>query len=183
MNNKKIWFAVSISCLCVSILSLFLSIITYKPEVGGHKYSFSIIDLIGKSPEFDEYILRGYKGPVVWDITGTITAILAIFVVAGIGCSIIGLITLRAQRPNTWQFVLTIVGLIAVACPSIILIICVLGYGKYYTGTIGFGIAPIITPIAMITCIFVVIRRKNKVAEELQHELEQRGLIRRAGDL
>ena len=174
-KKKMIWFIIAISCVVISILSLFMSIITYTTEDGHMKYSFSILDLIGQSSEFEKYILKEYKGPVVWDITGAITAVLAIFVVAGILCAIMGLITLRAQRPNTWQFILTITGLIAVAFPSIVLIVCVLGYGKYYAGTIGFGIAPIITPIAMITCIIVVVRRKNKLAEELRENLKQKG--------
>ena len=35
-------------------------------------------------------------------------------VIAAILCALLGLFTLRAQRPNTWQFVLTIAGLIGV---------------------------------------------------------------------
>lgn len=180
--KKKAWFYIAISCVGISILSLFFSIITYRGTYGV-KYSFSIVDLLIHTEKFEDQVLNQYNGPVVWDITGTITVALVVIAVFGILCSIIGLFTLRAQRPNTWQFILTITGLICVAVPSVVLIVCVVGYGKYYHGTLGFGVAPIITPIAMVLCIATVIRRKNRVAEELRRELEAKGLIRRAGDL
>lgn len=180
--NKKNWFYLAIGCVAVSIASLFTSIITYTTP-SGTQYSFSILDLLGGSPEFESIIYKQYKGPVIWDITGTTIAVLAVIAVAAILCAVIGLVTLRAQRPNTWQFILTLVGLMGVTVPSIVLIICVLGYGKYYSGTIRCGISPVITPVAMIICIAVVIRRKNKVAEELRKETEAKGLIWKAKDL
>lgn len=179
--NKKNWFYIAIACVAVSVASLFTSIITYT-TASGTRYSFSIVDLIGGSADF-EIVYKQYKGPVVWNITGAITTVLALVAVLAILCSVIGLVTLRAQRPNTWQFILTLVGLAGVAFPSIVLFICVLGYGKYYSGTIRCGISPVITPIAMIICIAVVVRRKNKLAEELRKEAEAKGLIWEAKDL
>ena len=180
--EKKTFFYVAIGCLALSFISLFFPVITYVNEKAT-KASYSVFTLITKSSEFEETILRKYKGPVVWDITGGITVILVVIFIAALLCAVIGLITLRAQRPNTWQFILTIIGLAGVAVPSLVLIICVLGYGKYFPGKLTFGLAPIITIASMIVCIFAVIRRKNRVAEELQRELAARGLIRRGGDL
>lgn len=183
--NKKTWFNIAIGYVCFSIISLFLPIITYIPAdfYIDTKIKFSIVDLIGGSEVVDYLLTDQYYGPVIFRITGTTVAILAVIVILSVICAVVGLITLRAQRPNTWQFVLTIIGLVGTALPSLILIVCVIGFGQYYPGTIGIGIAPIITPIAMILCIAVVIRRKNRVAEELRKEMEQQGMIYRAGDL
>lgn len=180
--NKKNWFYIALACIAVSIASLFTSIITYTTE-SGKQYSFSIIDLIGGSSNFESIVYEQYNGPVILDITGTATAVLAVIAVLAILCAVAGLVTLRAQRSNIWQFILTLVGLAGVAVPSVALLVCIFGYGKYYRGTIGCGISPIITPIAMIISITVVIRRKNRVAEELRKEVEAKGLIREAKDL
>lgn len=180
--NKKNWFYIAIACVAVSVASLFTSIITYT-TAAGKQYSFSIIDLIGGSSNFEAIVCEEYKGPVVLDITGAATAVLAALAVLAILCAVTGLVTLRAQRPNTWQFILTLAGLVGVAVPSVALLVCIIGYGKYYKGTIGCGISPIITPIAMIISMAVVIRRKNRVAEEICKEVEAKGLIHEAKDL
>lgn len=183
MDEKKSWFGISLGCVGVSIISLFLPVIIYLPKGGTSKLTFNIIDMLGESKDFNFYVLHQYYGPIVWDISEVTTAILTILVLVAILCAVGGIFTLRAQRPNTWQFVLTIIGLVGVAIPSIVLIVCVLGYGKYFEGSIGFGVAPIITPLAMITCIITVIGRKNRVAEQLRKEAMAKGLIREAGDL
>ena len=180
--SKKIFYYIAITGLVLSIISIFLPVISYEVK-GGKEYKYSIVGLLTDSEEFETNILDDYEGPVVWDITSKITVILVVTFIAGILCSVIGLVTLRAQRPNTWQFILTIIGMIGVAVPSLILIISVTGYGKYFDGKLKFGIAPVITIISMIICIFAVIRRKNKVAEELRKQLEQKGIMWHAGDL
>lgn len=174
--TKKTWFYVSMGGVVVSILSLLTPIITYRPT-GGELYQFNIIDLLCDPESFEYTVLRQYNGPVVWRITGEISAVLAVIAVAAVLCAVIGLVTLKAQRPNTWQFILTIVGLVGVAVPSEVLLVCILGFGWYFDGSIGFGPAPIITPIAMLVCIAAVVRRKNRVAEEIRRELEAEGMI------
>lgn len=182
MDKKKGWFYVAISCVAASILSMFISILTYTP-VGKGKMVFSILDLIGDSTRFTDYVVYQYDGPILFEINATFAAVLVVIALAAIICAVVGLITLRAQRPNTWQFVLTIIGLVGVAGPSIVLFVTVLGFGKYYQGTIGLGIAPFVGIIAMIVSIAAVVRRKNKVAEQLRRELESRGMIWKAGNL
>ena len=88
--KKKAWFYIAISCVGISILSLFFSIITYRGTYGV-KYSFSIVDLLVHTEKFEDQVLNQYNGPVVWDITGTITVALVVIAVFGILCSIIGL--------------------------------------------------------------------------------------------
>jgi len=183
MKENKSWFWIALGCVAVSIFALLLPVITYLPKGETQTLTFNIVDIISMSDEFDFYVLHQYYGPIVWDISNGTAAIMAVLALLAIICAVGGIFTLTAQRPNTWQFVLTIIGLVGVAIPSIVIIVCVLGYGRYFSGNIGFGIAPIISPLAMIPCIITVIGRKNKVAERIRKEAMAKGLIREAGDL
>lgn len=184
--NKKItektgWFYIAIGCVVISLLSLFLPILRYTDEQMA--ISFNIVDLIGGNEYFEAYVIDAYYGPVIWNISQTATTVLAVIAIIALICAVVGLLTLRVQRPNTKQFILTIVGLVGVSIPSVTVIVIVLLFGKYYYGTLTLGIAPVISPIALLISIGAVIRRKNKVAEEIQRELEAKGLIWKAGDL
>lgn len=177
ITDTKGWFYLSIGGIVVSLLSLFL------PIFRSYDINFNIIDLIGGSEEFNELVIEGYTGPVIWNLTTGTVALLAIIAIIALICAIVGLITLKAQRPNTKNFLLTIVGLVGILIPSITAIICVVGFREYYPGGLYLGIAPIISPIAIVISICAVIRRKNKVAEEIRKEVERKGLIFKAGDL
>lgn len=178
-KESQNWFYVAIGGVLISVLSLFVSVIIYS--LHGRVYNYNIASIVNgdATRELD----LQYKGPTIMNLTGEMGTFLGILVLLSILCSVIGLVTLRAQRPNTWQFWMTIGGLIGVSIPSIIVIIVVLFYGKYYAGKIYIGAAPVITPIAMVLCIRAVMRRKNKIQEELQKELIGKGLIQKAGDL
>ncbi len=185
--KKKTWFYVAISCVAISILSLFTSIVSYTTYVGIYgggirKTSYSIIDLIFKT-EFRKEVLAQYTGPVLWKMGGATVSILAIVAVGAILCAIIGLITLRKQRPNRWNFVMTFIGVIGTTFPSFLVILAVVLSKNYFVGTVSCGLSPIITPIAMVICMFAVLRRKNAVAEQARREAEAAGLIWKAGDL
>ena len=179
--KKKNWFFVAIVCVAISVLSLFTTIISYI-EPGGDVTHYSLPDLLFSS-DFRVDVLADYSGPVLWKMGGATVSVLAFLAVAVLVCAIIGLITLRAQRPNHWNFVLTFIGLIGTAFPSFLVILAVILSNSFFPGTILCGIAPIVTPIAMLLCIRVVIRRKNKLQEQLRKELESQGMIRPAGDL
>jgi len=179
--EKKKWFYVALGGLIASILLLFTSIISY--EMSGSVYRFNIIDLIFVSDSFRDVILQQYQGPLVLDVPAATVSVLAVIAVGSMICSVTGLITLRAQRPNTRQFILTIIGLVGVSIPSLVVIVCVAFFGEYYTGTLRCGIAPIITPIVMVISILAVIRRRNKVLEQMRAEMEAKGMIRQAGDM
>ena len=66
---------------------------------------------------------------------------------------------------------------------SFLIILGVILSADYFPGTLSCGLSPIITPIAMAVCIRVVIRRRNKVLEQLSAEMQAQGLIQPAGDL
>lgn len=179
--DKKKWFYVAISCVAVSVLSLFFSIITYISPTGKVTH-YNLINLLFETG-FRDDVLGQYTGPVLWNMGGATVSLLAALAVAAVVCALVGLFTLRAQRPNTWQFILTLVGLVGTAFPSFLVILAVLLSENYFRGYLVCGISPIITPIAMVACIFVVVRRRNKVLEQLRKEMEAKGLVFQAGDL
>ena len=180
-RENSTWFDVAVGSLVVSLLSFLLPVLTYvTPE--GERWSLSLPGLITNT-EAMRAISMDYHGPVLIHFTSASAAPLGVLALLALACALIGLITLRAQRPNTWQFVITLVGLVLILVPSVVLLVMVLLYGKYYAGTIGFGIAPIVAPLTLLVCIGAVIRRKNRVAEELRRELEAKGMIWQAGDL
>ena len=180
MENQQ-WFVVAMSGVVVAIASLFLPIITYTTQ--GVTYTFNIVDFVGQKPNVNTVLVAGWVPPSSFKIDGVLAGFLGLLAVAAVLCAVIGLITLRAQRPNTPQFALTVAGLIGVMIPSVIAIVLVLAFGNHYTGDIALGIAPIISPIAMVLSIAAVFRRKNRVAEQAKQDLLARGLLRRGGDL
>lgn len=180
MERKK-WFYLAIFCILVSILSLFTSIITYTAP-SGMVTSYSLPDLL-QGTEFRDDVLSQYTGPVLWAMDGATVSILAVLAVASVVCALVGLLTLRAQYPNTWQFVLTLAGLAGTTVPSFLVILAVLLSKNYFRGSISGGLAPLVTPVAMAVCIQAVIRRRSKVLEQLRANAEAQGLIRQAGDL
>ena len=186
--NKKItnrvgWFYLALGCVIISIGSLFLPIFKCNGGTKGKVLYFNIIDLIAQDADFNKYVINNYYGPIVWNIDSGIVMILSLVMIAALICAVVGLVTLRVQRPNTSNFVLTIIGLIGILVPSVTAIICVVVFGRYFTGGLSLGIAPILSPIAIIISIGAVVRRKNKAAEELQAKVMEKGLMRSGGDL
>ena len=180
-RENAAWFYVALGSLAVSVLSFLLPVLTYVTPEGEH-WSFSLPNLIFYDARLTSVFLD-YHGPVIVFLTERSAVVLGVLALAALVVALVGLITLRAQRPNTRQFVLTIIGLVLILLPSLVLIVCVAVFGKYYAGTIGFGVAPILAPVSLLICIGAVMRRKNRVAEEMRREMEANGLIWQAGDL
>ena len=180
------WFLVSAGCIAVSILTLFLPIITYSEKRSGASvrvYRYAIQDFIFNGKSFADRVLWHYTGPVLWDIgAGTVLALALLFVVS-IGLALAGILTMRTQYPNRRQFALTIAGLAGTAFPSLLVLLAVPLSGKYFAGTIRCGIAPILTPAAMILCMITVSGRRKYLRAERKAQKEAEGLIWEAGEL
>ena len=87
------------------------------------------------------------------------------------------------QRPNKGSFVLSLVGIIGTAIPSIIVMIAAPVSRQYLPGFFQVGVYPIITPIAMALCIVTVTRKHKKTQAEIQAAEKAKGLLRPGGDL
>ena len=185
MKKNIRWLLPLIICIVASIASVFLPVLSYTYKIGtyyGLTAKFNIIDFIEPSEEFVD-IMATYSGSWSVYVDEVWLTILSILAVLAIIAAFVGVITMSRQRPNTWQFVLALVGIIGTAIPSLLIFLAVILSKNYFPGRFSFGIYPIITPIAMILCLIAVTQKRKKTQAEIQAEEKAKGLIRRAGDL
>lgn len=181
MMKKKIWFYIALSCLAVIGLSMLVSVVIYIDEAGTVT-NYNLANLIFQQ-DFMNNVLWWYTGPVLWKMQGATIPVLTLIAAVSLICAVGGLLTLRVQRPNRWQFRLTILGLAGTCIPSLLVILAAVMSEAWFPGRIIPGVSPILTPLAMGLSIYVVVRRRNVVQEQLQAELRAKGLIRMGGDL
>ena len=93
----------------------FLPVLTYTYP-NGQSTSFHVFGFI-EPIELSE-ILGTYSGAFVVNIDQVAVTILAVAAVLAIFAAFVSVITMFLQRPNTWQFVLALVGIIGTANSS-----------------------------------------------------------------
>lgn len=180
MKKSIQWLLPVLTCIIASVASVFLPVLTYKYP-SGETASFNIWGFI--EPVELSKILHTYSGSFVVNIDQVVVTILAVAAVLAIIAAFVGVITMSLQRPNTWQFVLALVGIIGTAIPSVLVFLAVILSKDYFPGTFSFGVYPIITPIAMVMCMITVTRKHKRTQAELRAAEKAKGLIRRGGDL
>lgn len=180
MKKNIQWLLPVLACIIASVASIFLPVLTYQFP-SGNKASFNVFGFI--EPDGLSAILRTYTGSFVVNIDAVVVTILAIAAVLAIVAAFVGVITMSLQRPNTWQFVLALVGIIGTAIPSVLIFLAVILSKNYFPGTFSFGVYPIITPIAMVLCLITVTKKHKKTQAELRAAEKAKGLIRPGGDL
>lgn len=184
IKENKI-MALAYVSLAVSILSAFTTIVGYTNANGEHR-NFSLVDFLSPNGNgFDAFVSHEYIGKVYWDID---ISIIHVFVVIGIMafiCAAVGLSIISRQKENTLSFALTILGLVGTMAPSVLILICIVALRGDYEGTIHCGIYPIVSPIAMLVCIFATMQthRRNVEFKRKLDDAMAKGLISRAGDL
>jgi hypothetical protein len=179
--EKNKWFYVALGSLAVSILSLFVSVITYTMP-NGVKTSYNILDFF-KGERFVREVLVDYRGHVFWRIDSASVRILAVLALGALIMSVVGICTMRAQRPRTWQFVMALVGLAGTAIPSLLIFYAVFQSSKGFAGQIRIGIAPVIMPISAVISIIAVTYRRNSALKEMERLAREQNLIWEAGDM
>ena len=181
MKKDIRWLLPALTCVVVSVASLLLPILTYLYP-NGRSISFNVLSFVKPSHELTS-ILDKYSGPYGMDISESLQTVLAALAVIAILAAFAGVITMSRQRPNTWQFILALVGIIGTAIPALLVIVAAPISQRYLPGTFRFGVYPIITPIAMIVCLIMVVQRRRKTLKEKRAVERAGGLIYRAGDL
>lgn len=174
-NQKKKWFYAAVISLIVSIASAFTTVLSYI-SLEGDYYTFNIINLLS-GEDFTRKVLIWYEGTVYWKIDSFWVTVFSLISVLSLALAITGLITLRQQRPNTWQFSMTITALIGTALPALLILSAVLIFGKNFPGTLRCGIYPIVSPIATLISVLAVRRKKNIVLEERRKEMQKKGKL------
>lgn len=180
LYDKKTWLSITLICLSFSILSVFLPVITYK-HPDGMKQNFNVFGFM--QPEALDNILHKYTGKATLNIGEEQIPIFAVIAILAIVAAFAGVITMSAQRPNRWQFVLALVGLIGTLLPAVLLYVLVISSINHFPGIFILGAYPIITPIAMGICIYMVTRKHKLTQEEMAADRIAAQFIRTMGDL
>lgn len=194
--KRTLWLIIALLCIAASIFTLFLPVVTYVVPLGGitlqnhegavpldatAKVSLNILDFL--KPEELRVVLAEYKGDHFLTIDNIVATILGVVAFLAIVAALVGVITMSRQRPNRWQFVLALVGIIGTTIPSLLIFVLLALSVNSFPGTFVPGIYPILTPITMVLCLLLVTSRHRRTQEELRAMEASRGLIYRGGDL
>lgn len=178
--NKKMWLTITLVCLFFSVISLVFPVLTYVYP-SGRSQSFNLFKFL--NPEELGNVLSQYTGSFALAIEEQDIPLFGTIAVFSIVAAFIGVITMSTQRPNFWQFVLTLAGLIGTLIPSILLFIVVISSINYFPGNFKFGAYPIITPVSMSICIYMVTYKHKLTQEEIQAEKAAEKYLHSMGDL
>lgn len=199
MNKKKTWMYIAIGAIILSVVSLFLPVITYQNS-NGNVYSFNILKVIFNGSDFIDYVLMDNDGSFAAKVNNPalvsllsmssndalpklLIALVAIIGVGAIVASFLGIRSMSKQYESAWPFRLTIIGLVLTAIPALAILILTLISKGYFANTIRLGAYVFITPLAMIAAIITVTNRHKMSLQEKQIQEEAKQYLRPAGDL
>lgn len=199
MNKKKTWMYIAIGAIILSVVSLFLPVITYQNS-NGNVYSFNILKVIFNGSDFIDYVLMDNDGSFAAKVNNPalvsllsmpsndalpklLIALVAIIGVGAIIASFLGIRSMSKQYESAWPFRLTIIGLVLTAIPALAILILTLISKGYFANTIRLGAYVFITPLAMIAAIITVTNRHKMSLQEKQIQEEAKQYLRPAGDL
>ena len=165
--KRSTWLTLTLMCLVLSVASMFVPVLTYTFQ-NGTSIAFNVLGFLEPKELFQ--ILADYTGSFVVDFQESLVTFLAVVAILAIVAAFLGVITMSVQRPNYWQFVLAIVGLVGTLIPSLLIYLAVILSANYFPGTFTLGVYPIITPVAMGVCIFMVTRKHKRTQAQIEAE-------------
>lgn len=182
MRKKKdtIWLRLALLWILVSITSMFAGVISYTTADGTTKM-YAIQNLMD-GQTFSKEVLHEYTGNLVLDIGPWALTALCILGVGAIAAALAGILIMQKQRPVKWPFVMTVIGVIGTAIPALLILYAVIISVNYFPGEISVGFYPIVTPIAVAFCLYIVIRERKRVLKA-SAAIKQNAYIHPAGDL
>lgn len=186
MKKKQSWMYISIGSIILSLLSLFLPVITYQSARTGIVGHYNIIKLLSND-ELINNVFREYTGEFLRGMSySKVSTWVILLCIVGVGAIILafaGIKSMTKQYESEKPFRLAISGLIGTAVPSVVLLILYLCSKNQYAGTLHLGAYIIITPIAMVLACLTVTSRHRLTQEEVKLQQEAKAYIRPAGDL
>lgn len=186
MEKKQNWMYISIGAIILSLLSLFLPVITYQSARTGIIGRYNIIKILD-TRELNENVFSEYTGEFLRGMSDSDTSMWAVLIsiigVTAIVLAFVGIKSMTKQYESETPFRLAICGLIGTAIPSIVLLVLYLYSMNQYEGTMHLGAYIIITPIAMVPACLTVTSRHRMTQEEARLQKEAQLYIRPAGDL
>ena len=184
--RRKTWLYLSLGCLGISVVSLFLSVISYT-DSHGVRHAFNILNLILHPEAFYNNVSSEYTGELFRSVSAQagIIVIAAVAVVAllALACAITGMLLMNRQRPTSGSFVLALIGLIGTALPAIVILVLLMMSGRFFLGSLRAGLYAMVTPMAMVLSIITVSMKHNRTKAQLRAWQKARGYLRLGGDL
>lgn len=187
MKRKKLWTNLSFWMLVLSIITVFLPVISYKHSTIDTKKGYNIFSMLQNKDFVMTVFGKEYQGEFMRGLSNTamyvIVAVLAIVGAAAIISAFIGVNSMTKQYESPWPFRLALGGAIGTALPSVVLLVLILISKDQFAGEMEFGAYILITPAAMlVACIHTTgLHRETRAEAALRKEAEQ--YIRPAGDL
>lgn len=166
--GRKWWLYASVGGMALSLITLFLPIVQYSSISNDH-YSYNLISFIADADGFLNQTLVEYTGKFMGNATDAqINALIVLISLIGLAAlvlSTVGILTLSWQKPNTWPFVLALLGLIFTAIPALSLLIMYALSSRFFMGELSIGAYAIVTPIAMV-CAMIAVTYKHRANRE-----------------
>lgn len=121
MRKKNWWVVASAGGIALSVLSLFLPVLSYT-TAKGTAHSYNIVNLVTDPESFVRVVFDEYTG-TLWIDSSMRTSIGRVILVAAVGVIALvlaatGIVTLSQQRRNVGPFVLAVLGLVGTALPA-----------------------------------------------------------------
>lgn len=186
MNKKQSWMYTSIGAIAISLLSLFLPIISYRSAATGIAGHYNIIKLFSNN-ELINNVFEEYEGYFLVNLSYSAVSVLTVLLcLLGIGAIIlafVGIKSMNKQYESEKPFRLAMCGLIGTAIPSVVLFILYLFSFNHFLGTMHLGAYIIVTPIAMVLACLTVTSKHRLSRAEAAMLKEATQYIRPAGDL
>ncbi len=177
---------VSFGSIILSVISLFLPVVSYQSAETWQKTRYNIIGLLSNQ-RFIDTVFWEYTGDFMHDVSdatvGKLVVLLSVIGVLAIILAFIGIRSMSKQYESSWPFVLALSGLIGTAIPAVVLLILYIMAKSQFKGDLSLGAYIFITPIAMIIACIHVINRHHLTRSEIKLQKAAQAYIYPAGDL
>lgn len=194
MNKKKGWLYIALGALILSIVSLFLPVITYHSS-DGNTYTYNVIKLFN-AEDFLQNVLADTHTSSATGLMSLfdkhsysdalpqfLTVLIVLISILAIVVAFVGIISMSKQYESATPFRLAVLGLIGSAIPAVALLLMAILTRNYFYEPVKLGVYPIITPIAMIIAI-IAVNSRHKLSKEQQELVRAASAyLKPAGDL
>lgn len=177
-EHTQLW--VALLWIVVSIFSLFIGVISYTSP-NGTKTTYALQDLIN-GERFSKEVLYQYTGSFRLTIGDWVLTLLCALAAAAILFALIGILIMSKQKPVRWPFVMTVIGSVGTAIPSVAILVASLISASDFPGKITPGFYPILTPMAVVLCLAIVIKERKRI-KQANRDIEKNAYLHPGGDL
>lgn len=177
-GNTLLWIA--LLWIAISIFSMFVGVVSYTTP-GGVKTTYALQDLI-IGDRFSKEVLYQYTGRLLIHIGTWALTLLCILAICAILSALTGILIMSKQKNVRWPFVMTVIGVAGTSIPALLILFATVISASSFPGRIALSFYPIVTPVTVSLCLFIVIKERKRIAKA-NADIKANVYIRRGGDL